>query len=78
MELDAALREGRVEDLLALVHPQICCQPLVRPGRTTYYGHEGMARLVADMRAVHGYYQIQAHTMALCPRLTGQARVRGR
>jgi hypothetical protein len=59
VELYKAIRDGRVGDVLALTDPGVVCLPLVRPGLTWYEGHEGMARLVADMHAVHGRYQVE-------------------
>ena len=45
--------------MLALVDPDVACQPLVRPGLAVYYGHDGMIGLVHDMHAVHGSYQVE-------------------
>jgi ketosteroid isomerase-like protein len=56
--LYAAIRDGRVEDVIALTHPNVVCQPLVRPGLSVYHGHERMGELVADMHAVHGEYTV--------------------
>lgn len=58
LELYAAIRDCRVADVLALVEPQVTCEPLVRPGLSRYTGHDGMARLVSDMHAVHGRYEV--------------------
>src|SRR5438046_9795070 len=59
LELYAAIRGGRVGDVLALVDPQVVCRPLVRPGLSVYYGHDGMAQLVSAMHAAHGDYQVE-------------------
>jgi len=58
LDLYEAMRERRIEDMLALVHPDVTCQPVVRPGLTTYAGHDGIARLALDMHATHGHYQV--------------------
>jgi hypothetical protein len=54
-----AIRDSRIADVLALVDPDVVCQPEVRPGLTVYYGHDGMAGLIRDMHAVHGRYQVE-------------------
>ena len=59
LALYEAIRDSRIADVLALVDPDVACQPLVRPGLTVYYGHDGMAELVHDMHAVHGCYQVE-------------------
>jgi hypothetical protein len=82
VELYAAVRDGRVADVLALVDPAVACFPVVRPGHSVYEGHEGMARLVATMHAVHGDYQIeidkitcQAGEPAAAAQVTVEARI---
>jgi hypothetical protein len=47
----AAISQGRVADVLDLVDPQVMCITETRPARSIYEGHEGMALLVADLRA---------------------------
>jgi hypothetical protein len=58
LELYAAIRDRRMADVCALTAPEVTCEPLVRPGRTVYEGHDGMTRLVSDLHAVHGNYQV--------------------
>lgn len=58
LALSEAVRDSRIEDVFALTDPQVSCQPLVRPGLTVYYGHDGMTRLVHDLHTVHGNYQV--------------------
>ncbi len=58
-ELIAAVSDGRVDDLLTLVDPGVECMPATRPGLTIYQGHEGMARLVADLAAAYGRHRIE-------------------
>jgi len=59
LELYDAICDGRVADALALVDPEVICEPLVRPGLTAYSGHDGIAQLVSDLHAVHGCYQVE-------------------
>jgi SnoaL-like domain len=58
LDLYEAMRERRIDDMLALVHPDVTCQPVVRPGLTTYAGHDGITRLALDMHATYGHYQV--------------------
>jgi SnoaL-like domain len=55
----AAVRDRRIKDMLALVDPEIICEPLVRPGRTVYQRHDGMVLFVTDMHTVFGCYQFE-------------------
>jgi hypothetical protein len=59
LELYEAIRDSRIADVLALVDPDVACEPLTRPGLTAYYGHDGMAGLVRDIHAVYGRYQVE-------------------
>jgi hypothetical protein len=67
LQLIRAIRDSRVPDLLAVVHPDVTCEPLLRPGLTLYHGYEDMARFTADMHAVHGRYQIEIGTITEHP-----------
>jgi hypothetical protein len=62
-ELLAAIGDGRIEDMLALVHPEVVCQPIVRPGLSQYFGHPGMVDLVANLEAAYGHYWFQIDDM---------------
>ena len=59
LELYAAVRDRRIEDMLALVDPQVCCYPLVRPGQSVYYGPSEMVKLVGDVHDRHGDYKVE-------------------
>jgi SnoaL-like protein len=74
-DLYEAIRDNRIKDMLALVHPDVTCRPLVRPGLTVYHGHDGIVRLASDMHATHGHYQIKITriTEQPGPQLTVQA-----
>ena len=67
LQLIRAIRDSRVPDLLAVVHPDVTCEPLLRPGLTLYHGYEDMARFTDDMHAVHGRYQIEIGTITEYP-----------
>ncbi len=58
MALLEAIRDGRVEDALALVAPEIVYQALDRSEPDLYRGYAGMIRLVEDLRATLGNYQV--------------------
>src|SRR5947207_905339 len=49
-ELIAAICDGRIEDVLALVDPRVVWRPVTRPGLSQYEGHPGMVRMIADLR----------------------------
>jgi len=53
-----ALREGRLDEMLALIHPDVVCYPLNRPGLTMYEGHAGTLRMQEDARRVVGDFQM--------------------
>ncbi len=59
LDFIAAVRDQRINDMLALVDPTVICEPLVRPGRSMYEGHDGMARFVSDMHTGFGRYQYE-------------------
>lgn len=63
LELYAALRDRRISDLLDLVHPDVTCRPLVRPGLSVYFGYDGMIQLAGDMHATHGEYDFRANVI---------------
>jgi hypothetical protein len=67
LQLIRAIRDSRVPDLLAVVHPDVTCEPLLRPGLTFYRGHEDMVRFTDDMHAVYGHYQIEIAAITECP-----------
>jgi SnoaL-like domain len=58
-ELMAAICDSRIEDMLALVHPQVMWLPVGRPGLTLYEGHAGMIRLVEDLSAAYGRFRLE-------------------
>ena len=59
LALYTALRDSQLKDVLALCDPDVTCRPLLRPARSVYYRFDGMARLINDMHAAHGQYQVR-------------------
>jgi SnoaL-like domain len=59
LALYEAMRDGQVEDVLALVDPGVVYKPLDHWGPGVYCGHEGMIRLVQDVHATYGDYQVK-------------------
>ena len=54
----AAVAEGRVSDVLALVDRQVVWLPVTRPALSVYLGHAGVARMVADQGVAYGRYRL--------------------
>jgi ketosteroid isomerase-like protein len=50
--------EGRIDDVLALVHPNVVWQPLTRPARSEYLGHAGTRAMIDDLRAALGDFRV--------------------
>ena len=77
LELHEAILDARVAYVLALVHHDVVFQPLVRPGLSRYFGHEGMTRQVTDLHSAHGRYQVEviSITEQAGPQVTVQARL---
>ena len=48
--LDAYVN-GRFDDAVALLSPHVVIEPMVRPARSAYFGHDGARDLFADLRA---------------------------
>jgi hypothetical protein len=67
LALYAAIRDRRIDDVLALTDPEVTCEPLVRPGLSMYEGHDGMTRLILAMHAAHGSYQVEILQVAEHP-----------
>lgn len=63
----AAHREGRTDDMLAFVHPQVVWRPLTRPGLTQYSGHAGALTMLRDMRSALGEYRMDFDAMSELP-----------
>lgn len=57
-ELITAIGDKRVEDVLARVHPDVVCQPVVRPGLSQYVGHDGMVQFISNLDAAFGQYRL--------------------
>jgi hypothetical protein len=59
----AALRDNRVDDMRAILDPEVVCYPLVRPGQPAYYGYEAMAKLAGYLHDQHGNYTVEIATI---------------
>jgi ketosteroid isomerase-like protein len=46
-----AYDDDRLDDALALLDHKVVSEPLNRPGRSVYFGREGMRQLHADLRS---------------------------
>jgi hypothetical protein len=45
-----AYGEDRLDDALVLLDPRVVFEPLHRPGRSVYFGHDGIRSLHTDLR----------------------------
>lgn len=54
-----AHREDRIDDMLQLMHPGVQWRPYSRPGPNRYLGHEGIRKMVHDIREATGPYSIE-------------------
>ncbi|MDQ1710876.1 MAG: hypothetical protein QOE45_326 [Frankiaceae bacterium] len=61
-----AHREGRIEDVLALVHREVVWEPLT-PNRTLYVGRAGTRALFEDIRHALGDFRIDLDEVAELP-----------
>ena len=59
LALHEAMRDSRAEDVLALVDPGVVYNTLDDSKLDLYRGHAGMIRLLQDVHATHGDYQVR-------------------
>jgi ketosteroid isomerase-like protein len=52
-------REGRIDDMLELLHPDIIWWPMSRPGRVSYSGRDEILQMLADIRSANGNHWIE-------------------
>src|SRR5690348_16493511 len=64
VELYSAIRDRRIEDMLGLVDPDVTCNPLARPGISTYHGPGGMIQFASDLHAAHGDFELDMGEIA--------------
>ena len=57
-EMWLAHNEGRLDDMIATMHPQVEWEPWSRPGLSLYTGHDGIRRMQADVLVANGAYTI--------------------
>ncbi len=56
--------DGRVDAMLALLHPEVAWRPLSRPGRAVYVGHDGIRQMLDDLRKANGEYRVELDDVA--------------
>jgi ketosteroid isomerase-like protein len=67
--------EGRIEDMLALVHRDVVWWPVSRPGRSMYEGHAGTRQMVRDLHESRGAFRTQIKEVL--PQAGGRVLIRG-
>jgi hypothetical protein len=55
-----AHQENRIEDMIQEMHPGVQWRPYSRPGPNRYMGHDGIRKMVRDVREANGPYSIVA------------------
>jgi ketosteroid isomerase-like protein len=70
-----AFNDGRIEDLLAMIHPSAVFEPVTRPGRTVYIGHEGVLDLISDIRRTPSQGRVRFDAFTKLP--DGRVEARG-
>lgn len=68
LALIQAICDGRPEEVLRLVDPEVVYKPLDQSGPDMYRGHEGMRRLVQDLHAALGDYRVNIVNVTEEPR----------
>jgi hypothetical protein len=53
-----AHQENRIDDMLQEMHPGVQWRPFSRPGQNRYMGHDGIRKMVRDVRTANGPYSI--------------------
>jgi hypothetical protein len=54
-----AHRESRIDDMLAMVRPDVHWYPLNRPGGSMYEGHDGVRRMLDHAARTNGLYWVE-------------------
>jgi ketosteroid isomerase-like protein len=54
-----AFGEGRIDDVMELLHPEIEFFPMTRPGRSFYVGHEQTRMMLDDLHRAMGDFRIE-------------------
>jgi ketosteroid isomerase-like protein len=54
----SALVDGRLDEMLAYLHPKVTWEPVTRPARSFYVGHAETLQLVTDLREALGEFRI--------------------
>ena len=53
--------EGRLDDMLALVHAEVVWEPTTPTARGFYLGREGTIGMLTDMRTALGDFRLELH-----------------
>ena len=61
----AAYDDGKLDDLIATMHPDVRWTPITRPGRTVYSGHAGMRDMHANIEGVRGKIRVALDQVVL-------------
>jgi len=62
-----AWHDGRMDDVVATMDPQVVWTPLTRPALSIYRGHAAIRRLRDDSINVHGSYRTEVDRVTLQP-----------
>jgi hypothetical protein len=68
-DLLAAIQDGRTDDMLALVDPQVIWKSSVRPGLSLYTGHAGLIEYCNDLRAALGSFRFEIQEITVVDQL---------
>jgi ketosteroid isomerase-like protein len=66
---------GSVDDALSLLHPDVVIEPLHRPGRSVYHGHDGARLFLDDLRRTPALGRVEFHDFVELP--DGRVEARG-
>lgn len=54
-----AHRESRIDDVLAMLRPDVQWYPLSRPAHAMYQGHDGIRRMLENAATTNGLYWVE-------------------
>jgi hypothetical protein len=60
-----AWTDGRMDDVVATMQPDVTWKPLTRPARSFYRGHAGIRRMREDVARVHGTFHTEMSDLDL-------------
>src|SRR5260221_5535636 len=59
--------DGRLDDVLGLVHTDVVWLPMTRPGRSRYVGHGGTREIVEDLGRTLGKFHVEFNEFVETP-----------